>query len=346
MSRIPSQRIKQFINTFKIERYFDQNSIEYRKTQESDNPQYILKDCPFCKSVNYKGNYHPFRFYMGVSNRLYKCHNCGESGAVISFIAKVDGISIRDVFDKYILGDYVYNLPEKLESHLDDMEKKYEKKNDKVYPVEIPKSFIPIFPTTNVNKDALKYLLNRGINNRSIIEEMNLMFCPSGNGIWSNRLIFPVYFNGSPVGYQGRDITGKSKPKYYISPNFKKSKIIYNYDKVFHADEIVIVEGLFDLMKCWSYNPICLFGATISQAQIDWLVKMPNLKRVILAVDHDTKLDGKLEKLIDKLSPLWNIYSLDIPHDKDAGDMSFSEISSLINNKSPVNTDYIFYLDN
>lgn len=376
MERATKAQISRFVRRFKLQKYLVSCSADFREVNNADNPQINLHTCPFCKNVNYKGNEHPWRAYLSINNKMFKCFNCDTEGSLFKFIAKNEGKTIAQVMGKYFGGDYWETLPQELMSDLVDPYKSMLNDEDTLQPIELPTEFEAIYerPTAKY-KAAHMYMDMRGFrgirdlklprykHNPSIErifteqqlgQEFDIRFCR----YWEmpregkkpikimNRVIFPVWWkfpddSWHVVGWQGRDITGESPLKYYISENFRKQEIIYNYWSVFEAEEIVITEGIFDAIKCYSHNPICLFGKSISNTQLQLLQQMPNLKSVIIALDEDTHEATKSGKvpfdvLVEKLRPFFDVKEIKLPAGKDCGDMSFVEMKDALNKATPI----------
>jgi 5S rRNA maturation endonuclease (ribonuclease M5) len=141
------------------------------------------------------------------------------------------------------------------------------------------------------------------------------------------------------VGFIGRDITGRSQLKYYISESLPKRFIIYNYENIKDKDTIIIVEGNIDLIKTFKYNPISLFGTSLSNQQLNLLQQLPYLKNIVIGLDPDTKIFDKKGrsqyiKLIEQLKPFWTIWEIDLKEKKDLGECSFDEVDEIFNNKT------------
>jgi len=359
-----SYAIKKFIRTFDLQKYLNNNNIDYGEVS-SEKPQYKVYTCPFCKNVNYKGNEHPNRLYVNKDSKLFTCYNCNEEGSLLTLLAGFEGVSLKKIFDKYLNREFFEALPK----HLTNMiEKKIVKaRNNDIPEIDMPDEFLPVFTRPQrAGRPAYQYWLDRGItrpnNNgednhglvidRKIAQQLDVRYVdsyaystPSGKTHFINkRIIFPVWtgewYKRRFVGFQGRDITGESKLPYYISEGFPKTKVVHNYEFVFEAETITICEGIFDMVKCWDNNPICLFGKHISLRQMELLQQMPNLKNVVLALDPDTKVKDKqgnipFNKLAEKLQPFWNVYDINIPEGKDAGDFTREEMNEIIANKFP-----------
>jgi len=140
-----------------------------------------------------------------------------------------------------------------------------------------------------------------------------------------NRIIFPVKMFDEYVGWQGRDITDRWKketnyPKSLTSKGFKKSLMLYNYDRVKDCDTITITEGPIDAIKCFMINGVALFGKTLSDRQFELIRKMPNLKHVVIALDPEEI--KAIDQLAKKLNIYYDISIINFPSNTDAGDYS------------------------
>jgi len=347
--KLTTNEINSLLKKLDIEKYFKSNKVEYKEAGDATNPQFIVYECPFCKNLNYKGNEHPNRLYVGKANSKFRCYNCNEQGLFLKLAAKIENLSFRNLFDKY-LGEGVFeSLPEALSEFLDQQDEKRQLL-EPIKEIEMPSEFEQLFERPQGKfKNVYEYMINRGMTaeGRKIYKNLDLRYCdyleyktPSGKiHLVQKRLIFPVYWENKLVGFQGRDITGEAGIKYYISEGLPKRRIIYNYENIKNVETITICEGIVDLIKCWSHNPICLFGSSISNEQLILLQSLPNLKNIILALDPDTRIPDKkypnkptkYSKIVDQLKPFWNVFEIEIPEGKDAGEYSFEEMERILN---------------
>jgi DNA primase len=140
------------------------------------------------------------------------------------------------------------------------------------------------------NKDALDYLLKRGLNT-NVIKEFQLGYVPWKNNFYddllkkynqedialtglyykndktgknvdrfNSRIIFPVNnISGDTIAFGGRIIRESKLAKYINSPEtefYKKGNMIFNLDKAkdsrAETDEVIIVEGYMDVVSVYS----------------------------------------------------------------------------------------------
>ena len=140
------------------------------------------------------------------------------------------------------------------------------------------------------NKDALDYLLKRGLN-KNVINEFQLGYVPWKNNFYddlskkyteedialtglyykndktgknvdrfNSRIIFPVNnISGDAIAFGGRIIRESKLAKYINSPEtefYKKGNMIFNLDKAKNSradtDEVLIVEGYMDVVSLYA----------------------------------------------------------------------------------------------
>lgn len=139
----------------------------------------------------------------------------------------------------------------------------------------------------------------------------------------TDSLTFPVYVNGKCLFVAKRRVSYKRFDMPAITP-----KPIYGLDYI-TGNEIIVCESIINALTCWSYGKeaIALFG-TGSADQIDILNKLPQVRKLILALDGDEAgvkgtnrlMRGLTNKIVTKL---------DIPQGKDINDLTFDEFNSL-----------------
>ena len=107
-----------------------------------------------------------------------------------------------------------------------------------------------------------------------------------------NRQVFCIYNSRKQlVGFSGRTLDDKHKLKYkHIG---SKNNWVYpaylNHDVIKETQEIIIVEGIFDVMRLWDMNiknTLCLFGIELSHAILNYLLKM-HPKAIIISTNNE-----------------------------------------------------------
>lgn len=213
-------------------------------------------------------------------------------------------------------------------------------------PLEMPKEF-KRFGIGKASEELFRnYLLyERKFKPRQIdrlTNDFDIRYATSG--IFQNRIIFPVYYNGKLVSWTGRDVNGHSKIRYKSlsaepNPNDKNEPIAIGpisdyflwYDKIlngkFHT--FILVEGPFDALKInvlgWREGT-CSTACTTSQpsrSQIDMLHDLlPKFKRRILMLDRGTQ---SAHLYVNKLIQ-FDMEIIDLRDHKDPGEFTNLDI--------------------
>lgn len=270
--------------------------------------------CPFHDDHNASLSVHK-------DKQIFKCFACGESGNVISFVEKINGVSFPEALK--ILADRVGIKLDVKES------KKTNTKFDKYY--EINDNVNKFFKNNLISsegKEAIKYLNDRSID-KELINEFNIGLstnnklttilekkydikdlldidiCKELNGrifdTFQNRIIFPIINeDNNIVGFSGRiylsdDLKDKTLSKYSNSKEniiFKKSGTFYNINNALlnikKSKEIIITEGFMDTIRMSSIgykNVVALMGTAFTKEHLEKIIKWKC--KVILNLDQD-----------------------------------------------------------
>jgi len=163
--REDNYKVKRFMETFDFEKYFNRQNLEYKEIPS----QYILNECPFCNNINYKGNEHFNRLYVGKDPKLFFCYNCNETGSLFKLLAKLEGSSVREIFAKYLNEEFFEALPQQLISLIEEGFVKA--KDNTISEMILPKEFKEVFiRPQEYGKPAYQYWFDRGIvNERDLV---------------------------------------------------------------------------------------------------------------------------------------------------------------------------------
>ena len=112
--------------------------------------------------------------------------------------------------------------------------------------IDLPENFQTLTGAkTRVKQRALNYLYHRGFTDRDILT-WKVGFCDFGE--YQDRIIIPSFDNNGNVNFfVGRSYTDDWMK--YKNPQVSKD-IIFNDLNIDWDDDIVLVEGAFDAMKC------------------------------------------------------------------------------------------------
>jgi hypothetical protein len=173
--------------------------------------------------------------------------------------------------------------------------------------LKVPEEFRPI---TNIGMGRMfvSYLEKRGFDYTDIpklVKDFQLRYCVSDaflNGAYSNRLIFLITIEHNLVSWTGRHI-GSSRLRYnslstedQLLParlSLKETVLWYDWLHQLDTGTLIVSEGPFDALKLnYLGNPksiyaTCIYGSTISDAQLDLLESLNQFKTKYLLLDAE-----------------------------------------------------------
>ena len=264
---------------------------------------------------------HSPSFSVQKDKQIYKCFSCGESGNVITFVQKYNGITFTEALK--MLADRA-GIPLNVSTT-----RKINTKYEKLYEInDTVNKYFKANLLSNEGVKAIKYLEDRKIS-KDIINEFNiglstsnklsnilskkysydelvkLDICKDINGryydTFQDRIIFPIIDeNNNVIAFSGRkytneDLNNNTLPKYSNTKEtdiFKKSEVFYNINNAINEikkkREIVITEGFMDTIRMSSIgykNVVAIMGTAFTEKH---LLKIKKWKcKVILNLDQD-----------------------------------------------------------
>lgn len=249
-------------------------------------------------------------FVVSQTKQIYHCFGCGVGGNVIKFLIDYNNMTFIEA---------ITYLANKL--GIEIKENKIKDNNSKYFSLTRDVGIFYYNSLVN-NKEALNYLLNRGLD-IEIIQKFGLGFAPKyssfieyltnkGHKIedmqeiglikknndkflptFFNRIIFPIIdINKHIVGFGGR-VLDKSLPKYLNSKEniiFNKSETLYgiNIARKSQKSYFILVEGYMDVITMHSYgfdSTIATLGTALTLKHAQILSKYR--KDIYLAYDSD-----------------------------------------------------------
>lgn len=254
----------------------------------SPEKKQIKFDCPECSSskglTNGDGK---GKLEINYGLGVYNCWVCGEShntkGNINKLIRKYGNKKTFEYFKEF---NFELNVGVKLvESTLPKIEGLHKFNNNKR--LEKKDYFF--------KKKALDYLHQRGLTDE-MIHEYDMGFTTQDSKFF-NRIVIPSYDSfGNLSYYVGRTIFNKVKPKYLL-PEYDKTTLMFNENRVNWYSDIYLVEGVFDHMVI--PNSIPLLGKVL----YDYLYELIyyNAKaNVYIMLDNDAYKNSKI--IYDKLN--------------------------------------------
>ncbi len=230
------------------------------------NNEEHLFHCPRC-------SHHKRKLSVNIERDVFKCWICDYSGTKISQLIK-----------KYAPGYYADWKQLRGEVDLSEYENLFGPPQHKIdVPVDLPDNFQTLTgKKTKVKQKALNYLYDRGITDQDILF-WRMGF--SDYGEYKGRIIIPSFDTTGKLDYFIARSYTEDWMK-YKNPKVSKD-IIFNDLNIDWSKDIMLVEGVFDAIKC--DNAIPLLGSTLKETSTLFR-KICNLRpNVYLALDTDAK---------------------------------------------------------
>lgn len=276
----------------------------------------LKANCPF------HGEKTPSFFVNEVMQR-YKCFGCGESGDVINFLEKYEGMTFAEALE-YLADQAGIKLEKFVKS---------EKDQDRDKLLEIldlaRQYYVYLLNEHEAGKIARDYLKDRGTNSESIklfqlgfslnkwdglfnyltkkkkynpklVERAGLIIS-KGNRYYDRfrgRLMFPLKnHRGQVVGFSGRVLEKDVKEAKYInSPEtelYHKSEMLFGFSELYQEirkkKEIVVCEGEFDVIssaQAHVNNVVAVKGSVLTKEHVKLISRVAG--KAILALDRDS----------------------------------------------------------
>ncbi len=254
-------------------------------------------------------------FIVSPAKNIYHCFGCGAGGDAIKFVMEYEKLGYVEAIEK---------LAEQCNFTLNfTNSKERDKLKNELKSLESFSSFFR--KKLQEQKDALKYLQDRGVFERSI-EKFEIGYAPSSNEIvafaksnflsiehsveagilgddrgrlysrFVDRIVFPIHSPfGKMIGFGGRTITNHPA-KYLNSPQsrvFNKSQLLYGYhlakEQINRKKEVVVTEGYLDVIMLHQAgfgNVVATLGTALTLDHVKILKR--GEPKVILALDGDS----------------------------------------------------------
>lgn len=281
--------------------------VEYRETHTGE----LNFHCPFCTDRRWRF------FWNRYSGKAY-CHNCEFQGSIFGFLSKFLGISYDEaqemVESESGTGYYKRAIPKEKVS------------------IDYPPFFRKLeLPVGQDSKPFWDYVRNTRELPLTTILAYNLGYCR--NGKFGGRVVVPVFWNDTLVNWVARTILPVGKDgKKVLTPQFNnQSKYLFNLDKLWGKEQIVLVEGPFDMLKIPDIA-VASFGKRLHDEQF-LLLKKSGAKHIVVAYDNDAKKETY--NTAKKLSEMFRVSVVDMPEGQDPGSLNPAYTRALINNAKP-----------
>lgn len=261
--------------------------------------------CPFHKEKSPS-------FSINTTKQFFHCFGCGESGNVITYVMKYNGLDFVDAI-KQLANQYGIHIPEDTQK-ISIAEVKQQKQKKITLNDTLNKS-VRFYQDNLFNSSLAKHYLNsRGLS-ESIIKQFLLGYAPNQSNAlnqiftdyakntflfdagliikndngnvydrFRDRIIFPIRnTKGEVIAFGGR-IIAKGEPKYLNSPEtqlFNKSFELYGlYEagrQIRDKNHALVVEGYMDTIALFQFgvdNVVATMGTAVNEEHIKKLFRL------------------------------------------------------------------------
>ena len=277
--------------------------------------------CPFHKEKTPS-------FFVSPERGTYMCFGCGEKGDIFTFVEKIDGIdfptALRQLAQKAGVElsqdfrpsgnkEYEERLHEVLDAAVEFYVQNLKERHDVIAYLRSRGVHEDTIETWRLGyapahwSDLSASLVKLGFSKDEIVDAGLAAKSQKKPGEiydrFRGRIMFPIFdAGGRVIAFSGRyfeQIEGskeEGEPAKYVNspetPLFKKSKILYGFDRaknaIRKADCILLVEGQFDLILSHQSGlpfTVALSGTALTPEHLSLLGRLS--KRLVLALDAD-----------------------------------------------------------
>jgi len=319
--------IKPFIDQEYLLRYYDFKNINH-------HGKYIRACCKI-----HDGN-NPTGFVYNTETDLWYCHtgDCG-GGDAYELVSKLEGISFPQAIMK-VAEIFNVDINELELTHIKTENEKEREEwlklmKEKVYELKeysyISSELKPIKKFRHFKPETLEYFGARYVDEIVAYNNDNEPYT------LRSRILIPIYFKDVQIGISLRRIKSNDIQK-WSHQGFESGYILYNFDNCMNyinehnIDEVVLVEGIFDVWNCYEqgiYNVVATFGAHLTDEQEKALLKV--CTTIITAYDGDDAGRACTNKIINRTKYKFDVYCIEFDEGDDPG--SCMTMAEKYNNK-------------
>ena len=263
------------------------------------------------------------------NNISFVCPNCGEdknkkklSICLETFMCHCWVCNLKGKTPYKIIKDYISpNLAAKFLQEFDLVKRKEDEDSQEEEVVSFPSEYKMFAAMSNIydpdDRDCIKYLLSRGVTKEKMWRHKIGKFKGSR---WARRVVFPSFDAEQNLDfYVSRSIDDDAFIKYQ-NCKADKTKIVFDEIRLDYSKELVIVEGVFDMIKC-PPNSTCILGSNLRPDYKLFQNIVRNNTPVVLALDEDMR-DKSFKIAKDLNSYGIDVKIMDTSDYKDVGCMS------------------------
>lgn len=289
-----------------LEKYF-------KKADTGQEVVSITFKCPICRSSDRSKK----KLVVRIDDGWYHCWVCGLSGkSYFSLFKKTFPQALSDPDCSIFFND------KKPVLHQKDVEIK----------IEIPPDCTLVGLEESNDPDVLavrNYLKNRGLTKGDMLR---WRICASKSGRMARRVIVPSFDEEGELNYFISRTISENGIK-YINAEKKRTEIIFNEIDIDWSKPVLLVEGVFDAIKC-PENTIPVLTSELSKDSLLFQKLWQNRCTVTVGFDPDLKM--KSHKTCELLSKAGlDVYQVWAPEGKDFGKMTKNEVLKTLERAVP-----------
>lgn len=232
---------------------------------------------------------------VNLERAIWNCFGCDAKGNVLDFVAKKEQISIKKAAE--LVAEWFGIAAGKKAAAAKSphagtrTETRSARRSTTPTPATSPASTEGSAPnkplTFSLQLDSQHpYLAARGIS-EDTVATFGLGFC--ARGVLKGRIAIPIHdAKGALVAYAGRwpGNPPEGEERYKLPTGFKKSEVLFNLHRVLGAEDLVVVEGFFQVFRLHALRipTVALMGTALSFRQ-ESLLANSGAKRLTLLLD-------------------------------------------------------------
>ena len=269
----------------------------------------IHVSCPECKDSRKDKK----KLYISLETGWYNCWVCNISGKKVSYLFRKYASKYYNQCQLVFGSDQLYHTvpePEAVVEFPDDSK------------------LVANFSSDPDARDIYSYLRKRGL---SRLDMLRWRVCFSSEFLYRRKAIFPSFDAEGKINYFVARSIDETKFK-YNNAKVPKSGIVFNEIDMDWSQPVILVEGVFDAVKCPDNTAIAL-GSTLPKNSLLYHRLVKNQCSVVVCFDEDA--EGKSHDVCKKLKKAGcRVYKVS-PKGCDLGDRSKSGALSLIGSAVP-----------
>ena len=313
------------------------SSVENVKVYE--NGTHFHGRCPFCGDSKKSKSKKRFHLYFSSTGNIgFICYNCDITGNFYKLYAHIGGITSKEAwkkfnkFDKNNIQDRLNNKKPKTQPPQEQERQQTEFFEDFSYILnncvsstqQVDGIMMPKYQKTLKN-----FVNKRGITDREL-------YYYYGDGLFSHRIIIPIWYYDKMVYFQARRTNKNQEPK-YLNPSVNKSNIILNINRFSKDKYICITEGILDAYSIGDQGTTML-GKEINSDFIDTVSDHTD-KGIVIIMDNDKDGIVKLKEIIEQYKDRFLYFLMPYKHRK------YKDINDIYVNFSNINI-YEYIMNN